>query len=70
MTTAEERAKLRSAAQWRCDDVLYINDPVRLMLLDEIEVLSKALGDALDGLADTDDWENPRWAELRKLVQS
>lgn len=75
MTTAEERAKLRAAAQWMQGDVLYINDPLRLRLLNEIEELSKALATALDG------WESfarmhsggapfnmATIAELRKLV--
>jgi hypothetical protein len=65
VTTAEQRAKLRSEARW-----LQSDGGLRVVLLDEIEVLSKALREALDGLADTDDWENPRWVELRKLVQS
>jgi hypothetical protein len=69
MISVEERAKLRAAAQWMQGDVLYINDPVRLMLLDEIEALSTALGEALvrwKGATGGD--PGPRHAELRKLV--
>jgi hypothetical protein len=79
VTTVEQREKLRAAAQWmQGDDVLYVNDPARIMLLDEIEVLSKALRDALV-LAEYAYRHIPKWivssaperlAELRKLVQS
>lgn len=71
MTTAEQRAKLRSEAYW-----LQSDGGLRVMLLDEIEELSKALSKALDG------WEafamqHPGGApfnmaviaELRKLVR-
>lgn len=36
---------------------------------EELERLRAALIEALDGWADTDDWENARIAELRRLVK-